>query len=114
MAPKRSGVPDFTAEFHARNSCLHIIRMRQQVVFDLERVGRVWPRQADLSPTLWLYDARQKRPAGFRRVESSCRFGAADDHFRLASLQIGGVESSVAFPKERGFASVVARGQRSL
>ena len=72
VAPKGSGVPNFTTELHARDRCLHIVRMRQEIVFNLNRVQRVWPCQADLSATLWLYHARQKRPACRRWAEPSC------------------------------------------
>jgi hypothetical protein len=36
VAPKGSGVPDFPAEFHARDRCLHIVRMRKEVVFNMK------------------------------------------------------------------------------
>ena len=69
---------------------------------------RIGPRQADAAPALRPYDPSKQCPGAMRWVEFGRRLGAAQRNFHLASLQIGSVESGIAFPEESCLASIVA------
>src|SRR5215475_12091741 len=54
---KCSRITDFTTQFNARYRGLQIVRVRQRVGFDSNRVVSVRPRQADTTPALGSYNA---------------------------------------------------------
>src|SRR5262249_9276153 len=69
---------------------------------------RVGSRQTDAASALRPYDPSNQCPGALGWVELGRSLGAAQRNFRLASLQIGSVESGIAFPEECCLASIVA------
>ena len=65
----------------------------------------------DAASALCPYDASKECPGVMRWFELGRCLGAAQRNFRLASLQIGSVESGIAFPEECCLARTVARSK---
>src|ERR1700726_3160715 len=65
-------VADFAAKLDACYRGLHVIRMRQCVALDLDRVTRIGSRQADAASALRPHDACQQCPRTCRRAELGC------------------------------------------
>src|SRR4029077_19346733 len=88
--------------------------MRQGIVLALDRVERVGSGQTDPTLTLRSNDTAEHRPGSRRRIESGRGLGAAEGHLSLASLQIGSVETRIAFPEVGCLAPVVSWRERML
>src|SRR5215472_852738 len=72
---------------------------------------RVGAGQMDAASALGPHDTPKQRPTGRRWIELGGRFSAAERNLHLTSLQIGSVESGIAFPEECCLSSVVTRSK---
>src|SRR5215470_1188391 len=107
-------ITNLATQFNASDRSPHIVRVGQCIGLDLNRVFGVWSGQTDASAALRPYNASKQCPGPMWRVELGRCLGAAQRHFRLASLKIGCVQSRIAFPEERCLPSIVARGEGLL
>src|SRR3981081_2906935 len=88
---QRTGVADFAAELDARYRGLHIIRVRQCVGLDLERVTWIGSRQADAASALRPREACEQCPGTCRWDELGCCLCTAHRRLTEPGGQIRGI-----------------------
>src|SRR5262245_24697041 len=114
VGSKWSRITNLATKFNTSYRGLQIVRVRQPIVLDLDRIVSVGSRQTDTTSALGPHNTSEQCPGIRRWVKFGGCLGTAQRYFHLASLQIRSIEAGITLPEVGGLAPVVSGSKRLL